>query len=308
MKQSILALSFSLLSAVLFAQNDVQFTHFVFNKLSYNPAYAGAAEAPVLSALYRNQWVNLDGAPVTATLNYHTTLSKDRVGLGFSITADKVGMVNTNSIEANYSYRFSAGEGKLSLGVNGRLEQGTVKWSEAAPLELGDGSIPAAEEQRLSPNFGFGLFYQRSNFYLGLSIPRLMRTTIYRDLSIDGSRSGYRTFYLMSGLVTEIAEKVKFQPGAMISYNSSAPFEVDLNANLIFMDTFWLGGNYRLGDSFSALIQYQFTPRLRTGVAFDFTMTELNSYTNGSIEVMITYGFNRQTSVEAGQIHNLRYF
>ena len=293
----------------LSAQNDVQYTHYLFNKLAFNPAYAGSGGSPVLTALYRNQWLSLDGAPTTATANFHTPFFGDRSGFGLGITADKVGILRTNSIEASYAYRFNLaqGKGKLSLGINGRLEQGKVDWNQSNPLDLGDGTIPVGEDPDMNPNFGFGIYYEQSNFYLGFSLPQILNTSLYRDLNVIGEEGDFRTYYLMTGFLTNLSNNVKFQPGAMISFNAETPFELDVNANLIFMDAFWVGANYRLGDSFSGLVQYQFTPQLRAGAAFDFTMTELNSYTNGSIEVMLSYTFGKQAAT-AEQINNLRYF
>lgn len=293
----------------LTAQNDVQYTHFLFNKLAYNAAYAGSAGVPTATALYRNQWLSLDGAPTTATVNFHTPFFDGRSGFGLNITADRVGMNRANSLEASYAYRFSLakGKGKLSLGVNGRLEQGKMDWNEANPLDIGDGTIPASEDPTIAPNFGFGLYYEQSNFYLGVSLPQLLNTSIYRDFDVAGNGSDFRTYYIMSGYLAQLSNNIKLQPGAMVSFNAETPFEIDVNANLIFMDAFWIGGNYRLGDSFSALVQYQFNPNFRIGTAFDFTMTDLNSYSNGSVEVMLSYVFNKKAE-SAEQINNLRFF
>jgi len=310
MKHLITTLFIALVALQLSAQNDVQYTHFLFNKLAFNSAYAGSAGTPTATALYRNQWISLDGAPTTATLNFHTPFFKGRSGFGLNVTADKVGFLRSNSVEASYAYRFNIakGKGKLSLGINGRIESGKMDWNEANPLNIGDGTIPASEGARVNPNFGFGIYYEQSNFYLGVSLPQLMNTSIYRDFDVVSANSDFRTYYIMSGYLAQLTDNIKLQPGAMVSFNAETPFELDLNANLIFMDAFWVGANYRLGDSFSALVQYQFTPEFRVGTAFDFTMTELNSYSNGSIEVMLSYVFNKKTDEAAEQINHLRFF
>ena len=310
MRKLIYLLSIIAFACQLSAQNDVQYTHFLFNKLAYNAAYAGSAGVPTATALYRNQWLSLDGAPTTATLNFHTPFFEGRSGFGLNMTADRVGMLRSNSIEASYAYRFSIakGKGKLSLGVNGRMEQGKMDWNEANPLDIGDSSIPGgAEAANVVPNFGVGIYYEQSNFYVGLSLPQLLNTSIYRDFDVVGANRDFRTYYLMTGYLAKLTNTIKLQPGAMVSFNAETPFELDVNANLIFMDAFWVGANYRLGDAFSALIQYQFTPNFRVGTAFDFTMTELNSYSNGSVEVMLSYVFNKKLET-AEQINHLRFF
>jgi len=210
--------------------------------------------------------LSLDGAPTTATLNFHTPFFEGRSGFGLNMTADRVGMLRSNSVEASYAYRFS-----------------------------------------VAPNFGLGIYYEQSNFYLGLSLPQLLNTSIYRDFDVVGASRDFRTYYLMTGYLATFSNSIKFQPGAMVSFNAETPFELDVNANFIFLDAFWVGANYRLGDAVSALVQYQFTPNFRVGTAFDFTMTELNSYSNGSVEVMLSYVFNKKLET-AEQINHLRFF
>ncbi|MEM6317524.1 MAG: type IX secretion system membrane protein PorP/SprF [Bacteroidota bacterium] len=309
--RNLYSLLFSLLlSTALSAQNDVQYTHFLFNKLAFNPAYAGSGGVPTANALYRNQWLNVEGAPTTATVNLHTPFFGGRSGFGLGITADRVGMTRNNTLEASYAYRFSVseGKGKLSLGINGRLEQGRTDWTDASPLDIGDGSIPnVMEETQVNPNFGLGIYYEQSNFYLGFSLPQLLNTSIYRDFDVAGQDTDYRTYYLMTGYLFSLSNSVKLQPGAMFSWNAAAPLELDLNAHLIFMDALWLGGNYRLGDAYSAMAQYQFSPNFRAGISFDFTMTALNSYTNGSMEVLVSYTFNKKTEA-VEEVNHLRFF
>jgi len=207
---------------------------------------------------------------------------------------------------ANYGYvKFPR---KLSLGVNGKIEQGKMDWKEANPLDIGDGSIPTgAESANIVPNFGFGIYYEQSNFYLGFSLPQLLNTSIYRDFDVVSPTRDFRTYYLMTGYLANLTNSIKLQPGALISFNAETPFELDINANLIFMDAFWVGANYRLGDAVSAMVQYQFNPNFRIGTAFDFTMTELNSYSNGSVEIMLSYVFNKKVDT-AERVNHLRFF
>ncbi len=309
MRNIIYILLLATFSCQLSAQNDVQYTHFLFNKLAFNAAYAGSEGVPTATALYRNQWLSLDGAPTTATLNFHTPFFDGRSGFGLNLTSDRVGILRSNSIDLSYAYRFQiAKKGQLSLGVNGKIEQGKMDWTEANPLDIGDGSIPAgAEAANVVPNFGFGIYYEQSNFYLGLSLPQLLNTSIYRDFDVASPTRDFRTYYLMTGYLMNLTNSIKLQPGAMVSFNAETPFELDVNANLIFMDAFWVGANYRLGDAISALVQYQFNPNFRIGTAFDFTMTELNSYSNGSVEIMLSYVFNKKLE-SAERINHLRFF
>jgi len=295
---------------ICFAQHDVQYTNYNFSKLTYNPAYAGSSGAPSFAAIYRNQWINLEGAPTTLNANFHTSFYENKCGVGLSITADKIGMMRNTYVDLSYAYRFKTGDhGTMSLGINGRLEHGKIDWNLANPLDAGDETIPMVEAGRYKPNFGFGAYFERSNLYLGLSVPQLINSTLYRTENITGSGIDYRTYYLMFGYLMPLTKDVKFQPGVLLSFNKEVPFEADITANFIFLNTFWIGGNYRVGDSFDAIVQYQISDELRAGLSFDFTLSDLNKFTNGSIEFMVSYTFDKQPlERKAENINNLRYF
>jgi len=284
------------------AQHNPQFTHFMFNKLLYNPAYAGNRDALAASAVYRNQWLGIDGAPVTLNFNVHTPFAGDRAGVGLSVVSDKIGVVNTTFATLSYNYRVPVGEtAKLSLGISGRLEHGRMDFTQLDGYDQGDDFIMSDITNVVKPNFGFGLFLSNNNYYVGVSMPTVLENTLYTD---SGFESVYRTFYLMGAVIFDISEHVKLKPSALVSVNKNAPLDLDLNASFLFMDALWVGATYRMGDSVDALIQYQFTPNLRAGMAFDFTTSELNANTAGGYELMLEYIFDRKDR----QLTNIRYF
>jgi len=284
------------------AQHNPQFTHFMFNKLLYNPAYAGNRDALATSAVYRNQWIGIDGAPTTVNFNVHTPFAGKRAGIGLSIVADKIGVVNTTFANLSYNYRVQVGEhSKLSLGISGRLEHGRMDLSNVNAHDGDDDFIMDDMTRSVQPNFGLGLFLSSKNYYVGVSLPTVLENSLYTDA---GFESVYRTFYAMGAVVLNMSENVKFKPSVLLSYNKNAPFDMDLNASFLFMDALWLGATYRLDDSIDALVQYQFSPSLRAGMAFDFTTSELNPYTSGGYEIMLEYIFNK----DGKQLTNIRYF
>ncbi len=288
--------------STLMAQQAPQFTNFMFNKLVYNPAYAGSHEVLTLNAIYRNQWLGIDGAPETANFNMHMPFLKDRCGAGLSIISDRVGMVNTTNINLSYSYRMKVSErSTLGIGLMGRLEQSSIDWTMTDELQQGDQMIGTGQSMDIQPNFGAGVFLSSDKYYVGLSVPQLLKNNLYTDMNIAENVQNY---YLMGGVVLDLNKDVKIKPAAMFTYNPSAPFEADFNLNFIFMDAFWIGGSYRMGDSFDGIIAYQFTKQLRGGMAVDFTTSELADYTSGSFEVMLQYSF----VYEKNGVTNLRFF
>lgn len=290
---------------VVIAQNDVQYTHHLFNRLAYNPAYAGSLCAPALNGTYRNQWMGLDKAPETGRVEFHTPFGNGRNGFGVGLTSDKAGIFQNTYVDLNYSYRIPVSdEGTLAIGIKGQFDRGRANWQDTNPFDTGDQFIGTDERSSTEFNVGLGLYYTQNNFYLGLSAPQLRKSTFFEQVGISGDEGDFRTYYLMGGLVMDISSNLKLVPGFLVSYNKNSPFEVDLNANLVFMEKLWLGLNYRVGDSIDGMIQYQLSDRLRAGISYDFTTTMLNMVSNGSVEVNANYLFGNCNQ----EVSNLRFF
>ena len=284
------------------AQQNPQFTHFMFNKLVYNPAYAGNREALAISSIYRNQWIGIDGAPRTLNVNVHTPFSGKRAGIGLSLVSDQVGMLQTTFANIAYNYKLKINDKtQLGIGVMGRMEHGRIDWTDADPEDMADQLIFSDVSNSWQPNVGFGFYLSGKKYYIGISAPTMLRNTLYSDIGYEGA---YRTYYGMAALILKINDKLDFKPSLLISYNQNAPLDVDFNASFLIMDVLWLGGSIRAGDSFDAIVQYQFTNELRAGMAFDFTTSKLRDFTTGTYELMLEYTFVKGDE----QLQNIRYF
>ena len=304
MRKYILLLTLIASSSMIFGQGDAHYTQFMHNKLAINPAYAGSKEVMSFTALYRNQWAGIDGAPTTYTLNAHTPFFNNRCGGGLSIIGDRHGFYQTINVGLDYAYRMPMGNGStLSLGLSGQMEYGKVDFTMIDPAHQDDEDIPMNDEVKLSPNFGLGAYYSHPKFYLGFSVPNIMKTTLYNDASTINLNQ-VRTYHIMAGYMTRLSNSIQFKPAMLISYNPSAPIEVDLNASFLILDQVWVGASYRLGDSVDAMFQYQFNSQLRAGVAVDITTSELSQYSPGSFEVMLEYSLD----YEGKGMNHLRFF
>ncbi len=306
--KNIIITSIALLFGVgLFAQQDAQYTQFMFNKLAYNAGYAGSGDVACISCLYRNQWTGINGAPQTGVLNFDTPMFKKRVGLGVNLVYDKIGVEQRVKASLVYSYRIKLNkEYTLGIGVRGTLWNYRVDFDALQATEIGDGQIPMGSPNSFAPNFGAGLYLNHKKFYVGLSIPHLLKT----NLELGGDSAGVtdpelfsefeRHFFLMGGAKFKLSEKVDLNPNLLVKYVANSPFDMDVNCNVIFLDKFWLGATYRLGgstqrgfgESIDAVVQYQFTNQFKVGFAYDYTLSELADYNNGSFEVMLHYCFN----------------
>jgi len=306
MRKLITAICTLFFTVSLFAQQDVQYSQFIFNKMAYNPAYAGSKEAMTLGAIYRHQWQGIEGAPRTLSAFAHAPFLNNRCGAGLAITSDRIGMVDNSYIDLNYAYRIALQkETVLSVGLLTRFEYSRVDWTKAETVDFGDQLIPT-ETNQSGVNFGLGMYLSSKNYYVGLSVPSLLKTTLYNSSEFFGINeiSKYRSYYLMGGIIARVADNVMFKPAMMISYSPNAPFELDMNASFLFMQAFWIGATYRLGDSVDAVLQYQLSKQFKLGLATDFTLSELRDYTSGSFEVMIEYLF----FYDKEGINNIRFF
>lgn len=302
---------FSLFILLLFAssvsaQYGPQYTHFMFNKMEYNPAYAGSSEVMTVSAIYRHQWQGIEGAPRTATVFGHMPFAKNRNGIGLSLTSDRIGMVNSMYAKMSYAYRMKFNKhNSLSFGLSGSLEHSRLDWSKTQLIDVIDNNLPIGTPSLSNMNFGVGVFYQTRKFYLGASAPYLLKNALYQN-TVLGLRNiqKYRHFYFMGGVVLPLGGRVIFKPSALVSLVPNAPFEMDLNANFLFSNRIWIGGSYRLGDAISGLVQFQANRQLKIGVAYDYGLNELSQYNIGSFELMMEYKFD----FENAKFNHLRYF
>ena len=300
--------------ATLQAQQDAQFTQFMFNKLTFNPGYAGSTLAPCISAIHRQQWVGLEGAPVTSAANFNTVLAKTRVGMGMTFLHDQIGPTRNWSASLAYSYRVPLQDGTLSIGLQGTFRQYRVVWNDAILTHLGDNSVMMAESSKILPNAGLGLYYEQKDFYVGLSMPHILENDLNlleNFTTTDISSLENQHIFGMAGVLIDLNDDIKFKPALMVKYVKNAPIDADLNLTAILRNDLWIGLSYRFGgseaqgfgESIDLFLQYQLTNGLRIGAAYDFTLSEIQSYSSGTYEFFVTYCLKK-----TGRISNPRFF
>ncbi|WMX16116.1 type IX secretion system membrane protein PorP/SprF [Aureispira sp. CCB-E] len=305
-----LSLCACLLSFNSQGQQDIQYTQFMFNKLSFNPAYAGAKSSFLLSAIYRKQWVGINRAPQTITLNGHGAVLKKKLGLGLSLSYDEIGFSNRVNIETSYAYiiRFK-NESFLSLGLRGSMYYTQIRWDQADLIDNFDAAIPQSTTSRILPNFGAGAYYQAKNWYLGLSVPHIFVNE--GDFNIVASNGAVEPeftqhYYMMGGFIFDLSKKVQVQQNLLLKYVVNAPLAIDINLSFVFVHRVLFGVTYRVGSSISAIVQIQVAPQLRIAAAYDYSTNALREYNSGSIEMMMSYWFIKRKKI--GELYNERFF
>jgi type IX secretion system PorP/SprF family membrane protein len=286
---SIVLLAFCLFVAVAgYAQQRPVQSLYMFDPLLINPAYAGQQVQLSATAIYRNQWVNLEGAPKTLTATIHSGFYKAKMGLGLIITNDVIGVHNDFSLYGVYSYKISfPNKGTLSMGIQGGFNSLTSDYNKLTLKNLSDPNLSGVMT-KFNPNVGAGLFYKQNNIYLGLSAPQLINNTVYNLEDADLSKQK-RYYYVFGGFSKKLSNNVMIIPSTLIRFQEQAPLSFDINSTFVFYNSVGLGASYRLEEGFVGLFELQINDNFHVGYAYDFTASPLNQFSNGSHEIMINY-------------------
>lgn len=281
------------LPGLTIAQQDALFSHYMFNGMYINPAYAGSKEFISSTLIARKQWSGFEGAPSTQIASIHAPLSNKKIGLGAVISNDKIGITNQTEFYGNYAYHIPVNNGKLALGLSAGFTYFKSKFSE---LTVWDTDDPVYETNSLSnilPNFGAGVYYYSRTFYAGLSAPQLISYDPEQPLSIEVEKVHKlsRHYYLTSGMILTTGGELKFRPSFMVKYAANAPIQYDINMNILISDIIWVGASYRSGDAIVGLFEYQVNKKLRIGYSYDMTLSEIRKHNTGSHEIIIGYDF-----------------
>ncbi|GAA3618949.1 PorP/SprF family type IX secretion system membrane protein [Flavivirga jejuensis] len=269
-----------------YAQQDPQFTDYMFNTLTVNSAYAGSRGHLSVTGLHRTQWVGLDGAPETQSFSIESPVGKN-VGLGFSIVNDRLGPSDEFYLDGNFSYTINLNnESRLSFGVKGGGRMLNIDWSRGSYRE--DEGIFENINNKFLPTIGAGIYLHGKTSYIGLSVPNFLTSEHYDSVQ-NAVASERLHFFLIAGKVFDLSPTIKFKPAFLGKFVTGAPIIVDLSANLMFHDTLRLGVAYRWDDSVSGLIGLQVSPKLMIGYAYDFTTTELQNFNSGTHEIMLRF-------------------
>jgi len=313
MKRSFDILKYLLLILPLFlwlkeanGQQDPMYTQYMHNPLTVNPAYAGSTD--MLSAMFlgRTQWVGFQGAPKSRSLTLSAPFYKYNVGAGFSFVNDELGPVKQNSFYADFAYHLKFGEkGTLSMGLKGGFDMIQIRLIDLILDEQSDDNFSQNFTDEFIFNFGLGFYYYTNRFYVGASIPRLLKNS-YNNDGFRITSLGYkeRHYFLTAGALFDLNNYIKLKPSILSKIVLNAPLSIDFSANFIFYNKLWLGAAYRFNDSMSFLIHFQITNQIRVGYAFDLTESELRRYNNGTHEIMVAYDFQ----FNKNKIMTPRYF
>lgn len=280
---------------VSYAQQDAQFTQYMYNTININPAYAGSRGAMSVFALHRTQWVGINGAPTTNAVSVNTPLNNSRLGLGVSIVNDEIGPTTDNTFSTDLSYTIPTSETmKLSFGLKVSANLFNLNLNKLDPEDADDFNLQGFDN-KITPNFGAGVYLHSDKGYVGLSVPNFIETNQYNDnqLRVNKEKINY---YLIAGYVMDLSYNLKFKPALLTKMVQGAPLQVDVSGNFMINDKFTLGLAYRWSASVSAMAGFQVSDALYIGYGYDLETTQLDNYNSGSHEIFLRYEIFRKNN------------
>ncbi|HEY4655856.1 MAG TPA: type IX secretion system membrane protein PorP/SprF [Cyclobacteriaceae bacterium] len=267
---------------------------YMFDPLVINPAYAGSHVQLSATAIYRNQWVNFDGAPKTLTASIHSGFRKARAGIGFLFSNDQIGVHSDNSLYFTYAYKIPLsgrnGGSYLSMGLQGGFNVLKSDYFKTDPRDGAEIGVIS----KFNPNFGAGVYYRSKKIYAGFSVPYIIHNKTIElgaefGLPLYPSGEQQRYYYINGGVTVDLSARVKWLPSTLIRIQENAPLSFDINSLVVIHELVGLGASYRLEDSIIGLFELQINENFHVGYAYDMTMTDIRLYSNGSHEIMINY-------------------
>lgn len=284
-----------------YAQYGPTFTQYIFNEAFINPAYTGSLDALAINGSYRNQWVGVEGAPVTQTFVAHAPAFRKKMGIGATLYNEHIGVLKTTAAYLNLSYRIIMRKSTLSFGLLGGVQSVREDLTKVNTIEKKDEQFYYNTPRVISPNFGFGIYYYTPKLYAGISIPRLMQTTYGSDSIkvLNRVNPDNFSYYAALGYVFDANENVIWKPYVMTKVIQGAPVQADLALTALLKKILWVGASYRTDHTISGIAGVQFSPQFKLTYSYDYTFSALRKYTSGSHEIQLSYifSFNKEKIV-----------
>lgn len=278
------------LGPVAFGQQQPVTDLYLFEGLALNPAFAGSQVQISASLIHRDQWINFPGAPTTTFLSAHSGFLKYKMGIGFFFARDQIGIHQDYSFYLAYAYKITMSNGTLSMGLQGGFNNISSNFDL---LRLKDDSdrLLSGRETVLNPNFGAGLYWFNDKSNVGLSVPYILNSSITSNESVLSEARRYRYYYLYGGHTFLISKNVEFKPSGLVRFQEGAPLSFDITGRFEFSDVVSAGMSYRGGDALIFILELKLHENLHFGYAYDYTLSEIQTYSNGTHEFMLNYRY-----------------
>lgn len=288
-------------------QQDPMYSMYVFDKMLVNPAFCGSSNWLVATAKYREQFIGLNGRPSTQTINVHSPIQAKHIGIGVKVVRDRIAIINNLAAAADFSYHLNFAGGKLSLGLEAGILNRQINFTDLIVSTQGDKALDnSGKVSSLVPDLSSGIYYQRKQFYAGLSAYHLLKKKMDFGTSLSGSYLHSQTNILV-GNVFELSKYISLEPSLLIKYQPGV-VQADINAMVYYDGTLGAGVQYRTGDAVVAMLKYNITPGLRIAYSYDITVSGFSGYSKGAHEILLSYGIKLPPPPTQKEMHPRYYF
>jgi type IX secretion system PorP/SprF family membrane protein len=294
--KKIIILYLLFMASLSYAQQDPLFTQYIYNKLEFNPGYAGSGGRFSMDLLSRFQWTGIQGAPRTISFTAHTPLLNQHIGLGFYTYRDELGPSVDYGAMAAFSYRIIFPTTKLCFGIQAGFKYMDIDWGLLNPKDPGDLLLSNQVTNRAVPDLDFGIYYYGRYFYVGLSAKHLLQNQIIVSSTAPDDKTSFTkllcNFYGMAGGAVPFSDNLVFMPSVLVKYVQNAPLQADFNTCFLIYNTLTLGVSYRTANALGLLIEVNIAKGLSIGYSYDIWFNTLKNYNTGSHEIRIGYDFD----------------
>lgn len=293
-------------SLYLSAQQTPQYSLYMLNPFAQNPAYAGMENTLIATGTYRNQWLNLPGAPVTQKFNAHMPLSIINSGIGIQLENESIGAFQRTALSLAYNYQLNINrKNVLSFGLSGGLKQQTLDGSllrtpegsydpEQNIIIHNDNLLPTGSVSTTVPTFTAGLFFQAEKYEIGLGVLNLLETTTeYSGLSLRSPRS----YYLSAQYTLGLSRTLTLTPSILVK-SDAVLTQAEASALIDFKEKFLVGISYRgynelSQDAIIPIVGFTFNENWTLAYSYDITLSSLGNASSGSHEILLKYDLGR---------------
>lgn len=288
----------------LYAQKEPQYTQYMYNIGSFNPAYVGTVERPDAALLYRAQWIDVPGAPRTLRFGGNLPLNNEKMGLGLNLINEELGPLSQTYIDISYSYQIPVGQDTyLSFGLSGGGSILNLDYTKGDFQEAGDVIIGNQNQNNFYPIIGAGTFLYSDDWYVGLSAPNFLTNGIYND-EVATIVEDKTQLNFIAGYVFQLSRNTQFKPALLFNYLSGSPINVNVSANFMFLEKFTAGVAYRVDNAVSALAGFQVTRNVFLGYSYDYNTNGLGQYNAGSHEAIVKFYLGQGNLNQSGRNRN----
>jgi len=273
-----------------FAQQDPQYSLYMFDKMAVDPAAAGSKDDMELNLISRDQWLDIPGAPITNALLFSAPIQDKHAGWGVEIMNDRIGPTQSSSLQGNYAYNVRIGNGRLAMGLGIGLYDYTFDFSQIDYKDQNDVYAMANNGSKITPTAEAGLYYHTTTYYVGVSFNHLIESRL-TNITTDSSASFKPHAYFIAGKSFQSASGIIWNPSIIIQYATNAPIAASINLNVLLINKLWLGASFKPGYGFVLLAAYRATNAISVGYAYDLGLNNIGTLGGGSHELSLSISF-----------------